>query len=255
MKLEDLRVPHLQDLARQNNLKGFTRMGKPELVKHIRKNVKGRLKMVDGRPRMISSSAPEAGKVTFQDPSPVETTLSLRQRADALAKKIMGGMLADDVPPTPEIKRRIDEAMSPLTPTPKKRGRPPTKVKSPSTEISSDIGSFPSGVSTHLDTVYSTSPPPSTAPSLVPSGVSTLIDPTITGEGMEDEVDWDDIKWGSFTEQLKRYNQMNPDAPIEGEKALCKFAEMILSDKSKYSTKTRRRANFYLNVLAKKKCT
>ena len=243
MKLEDLRVPHLQDLARQNNLKGFTRMGKPELVKHIRKNVKGRLKMVDGRPRMIAaSSAPEAGKVTFQDPSPVETTLSLRQRADALAKKIMGGMLADDAPPTPEIKRKIDEAMSPLTPTPKKRGRP-KKVATPASEEA-----------THIDTVYSTSPPPSTAPSLVPSGVSTLIDPTVIGEGMDDEVDWDDIKWGSFTEQLKRYNQMHKDSPFEGEKALCKFAEMILGDKSKYSTKTRRRANFYLNVLAKKKC-
>lgn len=243
MKLEDLRVPHLQDLARQNNLKGFTRMGKPELVKHIRKNVKGRLKMVDGRPRMISSSAPEAGKVTFQDPSPVETTLSLRQRADALAKKIMGGMLADDVPPTPELKRKIDEAMSPLTPTPKKRGRPPKKAATPTTvptEIDTVLDTVHSEVPTQLDSIYS-------------SDVPTLID-SIEGEGMDD-VDWDDIKWGSFTEQLKRYNQMHKDSPFEGDKALCKFAEMILRDKSKYSTKTRRRANFYLNVLAKKKCT
>jgi len=74
------------------------------------------------------------------------------------------------------------------------------------------------------------------------------------GKGVEeDPIDWDDIKWGSFSEQLRRYNETHKNK-FEGEKALCKFAEMILNNKSKYSTTTKRRASFYLNVLAKKKC-
>jgi len=74
------------------------------------------------------------------------------------------------------------------------------------------------------------------------------------GKGVEeDPIDWDDIKWGSFSEQLRRYNATHKNK-FEGEKALCKFAEMILNNKSKYSTTTKRRASFYLNVLAKKKC-
>jgi len=70
----------------------------------------------------------------------------------------------------------------------------------------------------------------------------------------EDPIDWDDIKWGSFTEQLKRYNATH-QKKFSGDKALCDFANMILSNKSKYSTTTKRRASFYLNVLAKKKCS
>ena len=73
------------------------------------------------------------------------------------------------------------------------------------------------------------------------------------GSSEEDPIDWDDIKWGSFSEQLRRYNETHK-SKFEGEKALCKFAEMILTNKSKYSTTTKRRASFYLNVLAKKKC-
>tara|TARA_R100001460_G_scaffold4042_2_gene11778 strand:- start:6020 stop:6550 length:531 start_codon:yes stop_codon:yes gene_type:complete len=70
----------------------------------------------------------------------------------------------------------------------------------------------------------------------------------------EDSIDWDDIKWGSFTQQLKRYNETH-DNKFEGDKALCRFAEMIMQNKSKFSTTTQRRASFYLNVLAKKKCS
>ncbi len=72
----------------------------------------------------------------------------------------------------------------------------------------------------------------------------------IGGSVKDEEIDWDDIKWGKFSDQLNRYNSTS------GKKLdLCQFADMILSaDKSKYSATTRRRANFYRNVLAKKKC-
>ncbi len=74
------------------------------------------------------------------------------------------------------------------------------------------------------------------------------------GVSEEDPIDWDDIKWGSFSEQLRRYNETHTKK-FEGDKALCNFAEMILNNKSKFSTTTKRRAMFYKNVLAKKKCS
>ncbi len=69
------------------------------------------------------------------------------------------------------------------------------------------------------------------------------------GRGVDDDIDFEDVKWGTFTKQLEAYNRQhgkNLD--------LCKFADMILKDTKKYQLKTVRRARFYKNVLAKKKC-
>jgi len=63
------------------------------------------------------------------------------------------------------------------------------------------------------------------------------------------EIDWEDIKWGSFTAQ---FNQWNKQHPGNKKTSLDSFADMILKDPSKYSTKTVRRARFYKNVLHKK---
>ncbi len=65
----------------------------------------------------------------------------------------------------------------------------------------------------------------------------------------DDEIDFDDIKWGSFTKQFDAYNR----TAKKKMKDLSAFARMILdSPKDKFSDTTRKRANFYLNVLAKK---
>ena len=68
-------------------------------------------------------------------------------------------------------------------------------------------------------------------------------------EGGGDKIDWEDIKWGSFTAQ---FNQWNKQHPRDKKTSLDSFADMILKDPSKYSTKTVRRARFYKNVLHKK---
>ena len=73
----------------------------------------------------------------------------------------------------------------------------------------------------------------------------------IGGKGADDEddIDFDDIKWGKFTDQLNRYNSQN-----KKDLDLCQFADLILSNPKKYTMTTQRRARFYKNVLAKKKC-
>jgi hypothetical protein len=72
--------------------------------------------------------------------------------------------------------------------------------------------------------------------------------PQGTGAG-DDDIDFEDIKWGTFTKQLEAYNRQH-----KKNLDLCKFADMILKDTKKYQQKTVRRARFYKNVLAKKKC-
>ncbi len=70
------------------------------------------------------------------------------------------------------------------------------------------------------------------------------------GRGVDDDdIDFEDIKWGTFTKQLEAFNRQH-----RKNLDLCKFADMILKDTKKYQQKTVRRARFYKNVLAKKKC-
>jgi len=63
----------------------------------------------------------------------------------------------------------------------------------------------------------------------------------------ENYPDWEDLNWGSFTAQFKRYNQTNPPLPD-----LEAFAEMILRNPHDYHLKTLKRARFYQNVILKK---
>ncbi len=67
------------------------------------------------------------------------------------------------------------------------------------------------------------------------------------GKVGKEEIDWDEVDWGSFSKQLERYNSQH-----KSKLTLPKFAEMILKDPSKYQKKTVRRARFYKNVLEKK---
>ena len=72
---------------------------------------------------------------------------------------------------------------------------------------------------------------------------------TIRGRGVNDdeEIGWDDIKWGSFTAMFKRFKKSNPQK--KKIKNLKDFAKMIKGDKEKYSKNAMKKANFYLNVL------
>ena len=72
-----------------------------------------------------------------------------------------------------------------------------------------------------------------------------------TGYGVE-KIGWEDIKWGSFTEQFKRYKQEHPNSKIDD---LEEFAHYILTEHHthKFQPRTLKRARFYLNVILKKK--
>lgn len=71
----------------------------------------------------------------------------------------------------------------------------------------------------------------------------------VYGEGMDEPpIDWEDIKWGSFSKQFKEYNR-TAKKPL---KDLEKFANMIMKTPEKFKPRTLKRARFYLNVLLKK---
>jgi len=59
------------------------------------------------------------------------------------------------------------------------------------------------------------------------------------------DIDFDKLKWGSFTRQLRDYNKTN-DTDLD----LREFAELVLQPDSRFHAITRRRAQFYLNVLS-----
>jgi hypothetical protein len=66
----------------------------------------------------------------------------------------------------------------------------------------------------------------------------------------DDKIDWEDMKWGSFTEQLQQWNRTHPKKQM---KDLRELAEYVRADPSKFKPKTKKRADFYINVIAKKK--
>ena len=83
MKLEDLSLKQLRDLAKTHNVKGVSALPKGDIVKKIAKSAGRRVKMVDGVP-VIGSGAPKAV---------AEEELSggtILQRADALIARIRG---------------------------------------------------------------------------------------------------------------------------------------------------------------------
>lgn len=73
----------------------------------------------------------------------------------------------------------------------------------------------------------------------------------IVGKGVEEEekVDWEDMKMGSFTEQLQQYNRTHKKQM----KSLKELADHVRADPSKFKPKTKKRADFYINVISKKK--
>lgn len=76
-------------------------------------------------------------------------------------------------------------------------------------------------------------------------------DESMEGTGLkEDDIDFDDIKWGSFTEQFNRFRKKHKKSSI---KDLEQFAKMLIENKEKYHKTTIKRARFYLNVLLPKK--
>jgi len=60
-------------------------------------------------------------------------------------------------------------------------------------------------------------------------------------------IDFEDMKWGSFSKQLKAYNsQHNKKLDLHN------FAMMILANPDKFQERTKKRARFYINIILKK---
>jgi hypothetical protein len=68
------------------------------------------------------------------------------------------------------------------------------------------------------------------------------------GTGSGRKIDFKKIKWGSFTRMFHDFKRENPKARV---KNLEVFAKRIIKNKKKFSDKAFKKANFYLNVLAK----
>jgi hypothetical protein len=63
---------------------------------------------------------------------------------------------------------------------------------------------------------------------------------------MSDKIDFENIKWGSFTKQFKAYRSQYPKSKV---KDLDAFAKMVLRNPKKFQPRTQKRASFYLNVI------
>jgi len=383
MKLDELKLDHLKQIAREHKLKGFSTMKKPEILKHVRKHLGARVKVVNGRPTMEGKGKkdrcwegyqPVKGKKPFSKGScekseggsiiatskggDGEVSDRLRKLVDRLKggtiqvaegnesvtnteggsirMPIRGGTIVNpacspDCVEPPACKKKKRAAVSSVSgfdpasgikqkqykdckdeerekmncPADCKKAEGPSdamKAALAVTDVLTKItnkgiaAAFTLGKPAFFAACTAAGGPAGTA------ACKTLYDKMIKDPGYEkgmmdkasfsatelkllekignvrddkikgsaiqmpmaggsvekddedeDPIDWDDIKWGSFTEQLKQYNKRHKNK-FTGDKALCDFADMILSNKSKYSTTTKRRASFYLNVLAKKKC-
>lgn len=64
----------------------------------------------------------------------------------------------------------------------------------------------------------------------------------------DNNIDFDDLQWGSFTRQFKAYQKKDPSV-----KSLKQFAKLVLKKNSRFHSITKRRASFYLNVILKEK--
>lgn len=62
-------------------------------------------------------------------------------------------------------------------------------------------------------------------------------------------IDFSKIRWGSFTQELKDWNAYGKKPHF---KDLKSFAKYILEHKEKFDTTTRRRAQFYTNIIVGK---
>jgi len=234
MKLEDLSLKQLRDLAKTHNVKGVSALPKGDIVKKIAKAAGRRVKMVDGVP-VIGSGAPKA---VVESTPPESSGGSIDDRARALIARIRGEgpkrkqtqLFGED--PSPAVMKEYNEM--------KKAKLPPAKPSRKSMEAMDDA------VEGWAQRAATPKSPKKLSPkktvSLSPEKATVIDDHSIDGKGIE----WDDIKWGKLAGKLEKHNESHD------KKDMPEFADMILADPKKYSTTTVRQARFYRNVLKKK---
>jgi hypothetical protein len=65
----------------------------------------------------------------------------------------------------------------------------------------------------------------------------------------QSNIDFDKIKWGSFTKQFQAFKRQEPNSKIDN---LDEFADFIISHPNNFKKTTLKRARFYKNVIEKK---
>jgi len=66
------------------------------------------------------------------------------------------------------------------------------------------------------------------------------------GKKKDDDVDWEDLKWGTFSKAFKKFRNRVPDTPL---KNLKQFAKYVIDNEEDASEKLVKKARFYVNVI------
>jgi hypothetical protein len=77
-----------------------------------------------------------------------------------------------------------------------------------------------------------------------PIGLISDLTATASGGAMEENIDFDKVKWGSLTRQFKAYKAKHPEI-----KTLEDFAKYVKMNQKSFHKTTQQRANFYLNFI------
>lgn len=273
MPFDKLSLKELKELAKQHKdvIKGYTKMGKEDLVKLMKKQLKmdrkgevtkkvsgGKLKTMKEVKHEFEHPKEFVGEGVSEKPSLEELKKKLLSKVD----KLSGGQLPSSVTDKLEdleIKgtghrlfkgkagktiHRIGGIMTGSKSTGSTTGDIGVAA---TTALAGDHGGDTAAQSKDLAQTYTcnTSSNPD-----VQRACNKKAAKAAMGMGIgDDKTDWEDMKWGSFTEQLQQFNRTHKKQM----KDLKGLAEHVRANPSKFQPKTKKRADFYINVILKKK--
>jgi hypothetical protein len=184
-----------------------------------------------------------------------------KREAKRIADEVEAKRIADEV----EAKRLEDERLALLaaqaTATPKKEPAPKKEKKSSSKKtknilgaheeiggvgLTGDMGKMLKHLTSHISDPKEPIDPRdyTQAEMLIKDIKKQKQKEKIKGSGAI--VDWESIKWGSFSKQFDAFKRQYPHTTV---KDLDDFAEHIIRNPSHFKERTKKRARFYQNVL------
>jgi len=276
MPFDKLSLKDLKEIAKQhkNLIKGYTSMGKEELVKTLKKHLKmDRTGAVTVKVAGGKLKSNKEVKHEFHHPkefvggaidTAIDSLHSLKEKLLEKVDKLTGGQLPSSVTDKLEdlkieggkieggkiklkhVVHRVGNVLSGSTGN--KYGD--IGVAAGDTALSTG-GENTQEQSQHLaDTYACNTAKDAKTKKLCNKKQAKDAGSMFGGAVGDDKIDWEDMKWGSFTEQLQQWNRTHPKKQM---KDLRELAEYVRADPSKFKPKTKKRADFYINVIAKKK--
>lgn len=273
MPFDKLSLKELKELARQHKdvIKGYTKMGREDLLKLMKKQLKmdrkgevtkkvsgGELKTMKEVKHEFEHPKEFVGEGVSEKPSLEELKKKLLSKVD----KLSGGQLPSSVTDKLEdleIKgtghrlfkgkagKKIHHVGAIMTGSHSTGSKYGDIGVAAGTTLAGDYGADTQGQSKDLAQTYACNY--SNDPD-VKRACNKKAAKSAMGMGIgDDKTDWEDMKWGSFTEQLQQYNRTHKKQM----KDLKELAEHVRANPSKFQPKTKKRADFYINVISKKK--